>query len=551
MTRRTDSSRSRQVAVGMSRAHASQIFGEHHDDVFLTTYDELVGEVDLSAPTAVDVAAHPAAGDALESLLPALLTNPDLRVRVEFSPGDPAGLRDLLARHPRVGIDEVARTGSSIVVGLAPAPSVEAAARSLLTLDALELMPPPEAVDPALLPGMPASDQHPPAAAPVPVALRPTPRPPLRRPAPTPTPLTLRLLGRALDALGAAGRGRRRTAVLAVAALAVVLAVVLLAVGLSPLGAAGVLVVLGLLTTLGLATLAALLLLVQRDLHLQRLSLEGMMRRQGRQLRRRTDTLIAQQRGIRRAQADLPFMRQYVEALDAAGSALRAQLADWFEDTEGSHRLLHLETQRQTQAHLNLARLTSLEGRLPPLGGWAASADLMVLVLDELLKRRPGLVVECGSGTSTVLLALTIREHGLPTRVVALEHDERFYSATRAMLEQHGLFDVAEVRLAPLTATSLSDHPTRWYAESALAGLEDIGLLLVDGPPAWTGSEARYPAVPLLCERLAPSAVVVADDTIREEDRLVAERWRTMLPGFGVETLTDLQKGAVVFRRNG
>ena len=551
MTRRTDSSRSRQVAVGTSRSHASRVFGEHHDDVFLTTYAELAGEVDLDGPAAVDVAAHPEAGAALQTLLSALSTNPDLRVRVEFVPGDPAGLRALLGQHPHVGIDEVARTGTSVVVGLAPEPSAEAAARSWLTLDALDLMPPPEAVDPALLPGTPASEQHPPEAAPVPVALRPAPPAPARRSAPTPTPLTLRLVQRALDALGAGGRGRRRTAVLAGAVVAAALAVVLLAVGLSPLGAAGVLVVLGLLTALGVAALLALILLVQRDLHLQRLSLEGMMRRQGRQLRRRTDTLIAQQRGIRRAQADLPFMRQYVEALDGAGSALRAQLAGWFEDTERSHRLLHLETQRQTQAHLNLARLTPLEGRLPPLGGWAASADLMVLVLEDLLRRRPHLVVECGSGTSTVLLAMAIREHGLPTRVVALEHDERFRAATQTMLEQHDLTDVVEIRLAPLATTSLSDHPTRWYAESALAGLEDIGLLLVDGPPAWTGSDARYPAVPLLCERLAPSAVVVADDTIRDEDRQVAERWRTLLPDFAVEALTDLQKGAVVFRREG
>lgn len=548
MTRRTDSSRSRQVAAGSSRSHASKIFGEHHDDLFLTTYDELVAEVDLTGAATVDVAADPAAADLLETLVRARAGNDRLRLRVEFAPGDPAGVRALLDRHRDVGVDEVERVGTAVVVGLGPMVPTEAA-RSLLALDALDLLPPPEALDPARLPDAPASEQPAPAAAPVPVALRPAPRAKGRPPARPPTPVVLRLLDRALRAAGGGSR-RRAAALLAVGPFVLVVAV-LATVGLGPWGSTGVLVVLGLGTLLGLAVLTVLVLLLQQDLHRQRLSLESLTRRHGRQLRRRTDTLMAQQRGIRRAQADLPFMRQYVEALDAAGSAMRAQLTDWFTEDERRHRDLHLETQRQTQAHLNLARLTPLEGRLPPLGGWAASADLMVLVVEELLRVRPRLVVECGSGASTVLLAMVVREHGLATRVVALEHDERFRSATQAMLDHHDLADVVELRAAPLATTSLADHPTRWYAEHTLEGLDDIGLLLVDGPPAWTGEDARFPAVPLLRDRLTPTAVVVADDTVRDQDRRVAERWQLLLPDFIAEHQTDLQKGAVVFRRDG
>lgn len=548
MTRRTDSSRSRQVAAGSSRSHASEVFGEHHDDLFVTTYDDLAAEVDLTTAASVDVAAGPAAVDLLETLVSARRVNDRLRLRVEFAPGDPAGVRALLGRHPDVGVDEVERVGTAVVVGLAPMLPTEAA-RSLLSLEALDLLPPPEAVDPARLPDAPASEQPPPAAAPVPVALRPAPRAKTRPPAQPPTPVVLGLLERSLRAVG--GGSRRRAAMLLAVGAFVLAAVVLTVVALSPWGATGVLVVLGLGTLLGLAALATLVLLLQQDLHRQRLSLESLSRRHGRQLRRRTDTLMAQQRGIRRAQADLPFMRQYVEALDAAGSQMRAQLTDWFTEDERRHRDLHLETQRQTQAHLNLARLTPLEGRLPPLGGWAASADLMVVVVEELLRIRPSLVVECGSGASTVLLAMVIRQHGLATRVVALEHDERFRNATQAMLDHRDLADVAELRVAPLATTSLEDHATRWYAEHTLEGLDDIGLLLVDGPPAWTGEDARFPAVPLLRDRLAPTAVVVADDTVRDQDRQVAERWRLLLPDFTVENLVDLQKGAVVFRRDG
>jgi hypothetical protein len=169
--------------------------------------------------------------------------------------------------------------------------------------------------------------------------------------------------------------------------------------------------------------------------------------------------------------------------------------------------------------------------------------------VDVLLSEQPTLVVECGSGLSTLFLSLAAKQHGLDTRIVALEHDEKFATSTRALLERHGVADRAEVRLAPLAPTSLEGHDTPWYSESALVGLDNLGLLLVDGPPTATGPQARFPAVPLLKDGFAARCTIVMDDLIRDSDHETADAWSAMLPDFDYSVIREFEKHVGILRR--
>lgn len=219
----------------------------------------------------------------------------------------------------------------------------------------------------------------------------------------------------------------------------------------------------------------------------------------------------------------------------------------------GLATVAHLRKERdhhakRTQDIVNLFSMVPIRSGIPPLGLWTASADLLVELVDRLVEERPAVVVEGGSGVSTVVMALAVREHGLATRVIALEHDPEWGDQTRRMLERHGVADLAEVRIAPLGPTSLADHATPWYDEAAIADLSEIGLVLVDGPPEGTGPRARFPMVPLLRDKLAQRATILVDDTAREGDADVVERWRPFLPDFEFGTLR-LDKGAAVLTR--
>ena len=207
-----------------------------------------------------------------------------------------------------------------------------------------------------------------------------------------------------------------------------------------------------------------------------------------------------------------------------------------------------LAMMHQTQAIANLFRLVEPHGVIPPMGGWAASPDIVAVLVDDLLSHRPRLVVECGSGVSTLWLALVTRRFELPTRIVSLDHDPHFAALTRQALIQHGVDHLVEVRDAPLAPIELGGHKTDWYETSAIDDLHDVGLLFVDGPPDATGPLARFPAVPLFRERLAARATVLLDDLVRPSEQEVAMRWQVLLADFHVDRL-PLQKGAVRFRR--
>ena len=207
------------------------------------------------------------------------------------------------------------------------------------------------------------------------------------------------------------------------------------------------------------------------------------------------------------------------------------------------------QTFRQLEALLNLSAVLPAYDVLPATRGWAASPDLLVVLVDLVITERPSLVVECGSGASTLWLALAMRRFGIDGRIIALDHDPVFGGKTRDFLARHDVSKLAEVRDAPLESFSLDGETYAWYARQAWEDLTGIDLLFVDGPPATTGHQARYPALPLLNVALSPVATVVLDDLVVPDMQKVLRLWLDAYPEFGAEIL-PLEKQAAVLRRS-
>jgi predicted O-methyltransferase YrrM len=208
------------------------------------------------------------------------------------------------------------------------------------------------------------------------------------------------------------------------------------------------------------------------------------------------------------------------------------------------------QTFRQLEALHNLSALLPANDMLPATRGWAASPDLLALLVDAVITGRPSLVVECGSGASTLWLALAMRRFKIDGRVIALEHDPVFGGKTREFLARHNVRDLAEVRDAPLESFSLDGQDYSWYARRAWEDLAGIDLLFVDGPPPAAASSyrTRYPALPLLSGSLSPAATVVIDDLVAPDMQEVVLSWVDAHPDFGLEVLL-LEKQAAVLRR--
>jgi predicted O-methyltransferase YrrM len=206
------------------------------------------------------------------------------------------------------------------------------------------------------------------------------------------------------------------------------------------------------------------------------------------------------------------------------------------------------QTFRQLEALQNLNAMLPARDVLPATRGWAASPDLLMVLVDLVITERPSLVVECGSGASTLWLALALQRFEIDGRIIALEHDPVFAGQSREFLARHDVRDLAEIRDAPLESFSLDGQTYSWYARRAWEDLTGIDLLFVDGPPATTGERARYPALPLLSGSLSPVATAVLDDLVVPDMQEVLRLWLDAYPDFRSEIL-PLEKQAAVLRR--
>ncbi len=183
----------------------------------------------------------------------------------------------------------------------------------------------------------------------------------------------------------------------------------------------------------------------------------------------------------------------------------------------------------ELRAHINIRPLTG--DRLLGSDAWAMDAVFAENVARTVIER-PGQIVELGSGHSSVLIAqrLAQLERG---HLTSLEHLEEFARRTRGWLADQGLDTVATVVHAPIADQDVDGNTAAWYSMDALEDVlpERIDVLIVDGPPAKLGKEARRPAVPLLEERLAPDALILMDDGDREDETRIAHAWHERLGG--------------------
>jgi predicted O-methyltransferase YrrM len=187
-----------------------------------------------------------------------------------------------------------------------------------------------------------------------------------------------------------------------------------------------------------------------------------------------------------------------------------------------------------------------------PTTSWSMRFSNLLAILDLLDAHRPRLVVEFGSGISTLLIAAWMRESH-QGRIVSFDHDADWAAITRRYLHNHELGDFAEVVHAPLRSSSDEQSVSAWYDldRHQIAELEDIDMVVVDGPPAGIVEKrlARMPALGRLYDRLAPSCVVILDDAKRTGESQIVNEWTTRYSEF-IPVVLDTSTGVAILRRS-
>lgn len=185
----------------------------------------------------------------------------------------------------------------------------------------------------------------------------------------------------------------------------------------------------------------------------------------------------------------------------------------------------------QLEALSWLQKRLVIKGQLPPLRGWATSPDVLLMLHTHIRQKRPAVIVECGSGASTLVIADALKQNGFG-KLISLEHSEFYGQQTLATLKAEALQSFVDLRigeLEPWSAEHLNpadaDKPSYWYPQSFLSDISQVDLLWVDGPPGATCLYSRYPALPALAGKLSENAEVWMDDTIRQEEKDICSKW--------------------------
>lgn len=165
-----------------------------------------------------------------------------------------------------------------------------------------------------------------------------------------------------------------------------------------------------------------------------------------------------------------------------------------------------------------------LHKEFPYSPNWSAAADFLQLIVDHCLQHRPDTVFECSSGLTTLMLARCCQINGRG-HVYSLENGEEYAESSRKYIGIYGLTPYASVIHAPLEPVRIHDTEYQWYRTTDLPAC-NIDMLVIDGPPGFMQKHARYPALPLLHDRLSEQCTVFLDDAAREDEKEIVEMWQ-------------------------
>lgn len=199
---------------------------------------------------------------------------------------------------------------------------------------------------------------------------------------------------------------------------------------------------------------------------------------------------------------------------------------------------------KQLEAYMGIQTFLSSGEAALNFHGWPISSDVALFLIEKVMVEDFDLIVEFGSGTSTVIfarameLSLKSAKSEAKKQVVTFEHDVNYLRKTRQALSTQGLSEVVDLVHAPLEWKIFDGNEYNYYAcenrlsqvEEQLSGRKAKILVLIDGPPARTCDHARYPALPVILDSLSRHELhIVLDDYSRKEEQEIVSSWRDFM----------------------
>lgn len=203
-------------------------------------------------------------------------------------------------------------------------------------------------------------------------------------------------------------------------------------------------------------------------------------------------------------------------------------------------QLSRIHDTNQVEALLWLYSRFTPSVNLPAMREVAGSPDFLKVLVEYFYSHQPKVIVEAGSGVSSIILSEVLKKEGSTAKHYALDHLEQYANLTREkVLNPH-----SEVLFAPLKDYQIGGKSWKWYDVSVLEKVDKIDMLVIDGPTEDIQSLARYPALPLLKAKLSDKAIIILDDTNRKDEQRIIQLWQKEF-GLNAKSMFT-EKGTVV-----
>ncbi len=201
---------------------------------------------------------------------------------------------------------------------------------------------------------------------------------------------------------------------------------------------------------------------------------------------------------------------------------------------------------KQMEAIISLISCISPIAPMPQMRGTAISPDFANVLVATIQKVKPKIILECGSGVSTIISSYCLKSY-CEGHLYSLDHEIKYAKMTESNLKCHELTDYATVIHAPLKRHEINGNEWLWYDISQINNIDHIDILVIDGPTRMGDLKVRYPALPLLKNKLSDNATILIDDAGRSTEIKTTNEWLNEYKGIGNEW-HDTEKGTTVLK---
>ncbi|MFK5957867.1 MAG: class I SAM-dependent methyltransferase [Lutibacter sp.] len=175
-----------------------------------------------------------------------------------------------------------------------------------------------------------------------------------------------------------------------------------------------------------------------------------------------------------------------------------------------------------------------------PFTPFSLNPYTIVHILNDILLNNRKQIVEFGSGISTIIIARFVQVNNLETKILSIDNNMEWKKIISKELEKYNCKDKIKLVVGELKEhhqTKLAKYDNKyWYdfkiVKEAIDSLDvAIDLVVVDGPSTGYSIYSRYPAIPLIKNKLAENVSIFLDDTRRKGEKEILVNWNKEIAG--------------------